>query len=105
MASKELIIESLKKEIEALDLGAKNEKTGTVIEVSDGIARMDGLTDCLSSEMLEFQGGTFGVALNLEERSVGAMILGDYAHIKEGDEVKSTGRVLSIPVSEKMIGR
>ena len=105
MASKELIIESLKKQIEGLDLGARLEKTGTVIELADGVARMDGLTDCLSAEMLEFPGGTFGVALNLEERSVGAMILGDYGHIKEGDTVKSTGRVLSIPVSEKMIGR
>jgi F-type H+/Na+-transporting ATPase subunit alpha len=105
MASKELIIDALKKEIEGLALDAKAEKTGTVIELSDGVARMDGLTDCLSAEMLEFPGGTYGVALNLEENTVGAMILGDYQHIKEGDEVKSTGRVLSIPVSEKMIGR
>ncbi len=105
MPSKELLIETLRKEIEGLDLGAKQEKIGTVIELADGVARMDGLTDCVSAEMLEFPGGTFGVALNLEERAIGAMILGDYSHIKEGDEVKSTGRVLSIPVSEKMIGR
>ena len=105
MATKDIIIDSLRKEIEGLDLAAPLEKTGMVIELSDGVARMDGLTDCVSAEMLEFPGNTFGVALNLEEGTVGAMILGDYQHIKEGDEVKSTGRVLSVPVSEAMIGR
>jgi F-type H+-transporting ATPase subunit alpha len=105
MATKEFIIESLKKEIEGLDMSASSEKTGTVIEVADGIARMDGLTDCLSAEMLEFPGGTFGVALNLEEQTVGAMLLSEANHIKEGDTVKSTGRILSINVSEKIVGR
>jgi F-type H+-transporting ATPase subunit alpha len=105
MATKEFLIEALKKEIEGAELSAKVEKVGTVVEVQDGIARMTGLTDCLASEMLEFPGGTMGVALNLEEHTVGAMILGDYKHIKEGDTVKSTGRVLSIPVSSKLVGR
>jgi F-type H+-transporting ATPase subunit alpha len=105
MATKEFLIEALKKEIEGVELSAKVEKVGTVVEVQDGIARMTGLTDCLASEMLEFPGGTMGVALNLEEHTVGAMILGDYKHIKEGDTVKSTGRVLAIPVSSKLVGR
>ncbi|MDD5251229.1 MAG: F0F1 ATP synthase subunit alpha [Patescibacteria group bacterium] len=105
MATKEFIIDSLKKEISRLGEPAAVEKIGTVIEVSDGVARMTGLAECMAAEMLEFPGGTMGVALNLEEETVGAMIMGDYSHIKEGDEVRSTGRVLSIPVSEKMIGR
>jgi F-type H+-transporting ATPase subunit alpha len=105
MATKEFIIESLKKEIEGAELGAAVQKVGTVVEVQDGIARMTGLTDCMAMEMLEFPGGTMGVALNLEEHTVGAMILGDYAHVKEGDTVKATGRVLSVPASRQMVGR
>ncbi|MBI4457470.1 F0F1 ATP synthase subunit alpha [Candidatus Uhrbacteria bacterium] len=105
MATKELIIEALKKEIEALGEPAEVKKIGTVIEVGDGIATMTGLTDCKVAEMLEFPGDTFGVVLNLEDQTVGAMILGEYQHIKEGDTVTSTGRILSIPVSAKMVGR
>jgi F-type H+-transporting ATPase subunit alpha len=105
MATKEFIIESLRKEIEKLDIKPSERKIGTVVEVADGVARMTGLDDCLAAEMLEFPGGTYGVALNLEEETVGAMILGDCSHIKEGDEVASTGRVLSVPVSSKMVGR
>jgi len=105
MATKEFIIESLRRQIEKLGAPASVEKVGTVVEVSDGIARMTGLADVMAAEMLEFPGNTFGVALNLEEETVGAMILGDYAHISEGDEVKATGQVLSIPVSAKMVGR
>jgi F-type H+-transporting ATPase subunit alpha len=105
MATKEFIIEQLKKEIEDIAAGAEVAKVGTVLEVADGIARMSGLGECLAAEMLEFPGGTAGVALNLETHTVGAVILGDYQHIKEGDTVKSTGKVLSIPVSDKMLGR
>jgi len=105
MATKDFIIEALKNEIAGAELSAKVENVGTVVEVQDGIARMTGLTDCLAMEMLEFPGGAVGVALNLEENTVGAMIMGDYYHIKEGDTVKSTGRVLSVPVSSKMVGR
>ena len=105
MATKEFIIESLKKQIEGLDLTANVEKIGTVVEISDGIARISGLTDAKMAEMLEFPGGTFGVALNLEENTVGAMLLGEYNHIKQGTEVKSTGRSLSVPVSSKIVGR
>jgi len=105
MASKSTIVEALKKEILAMGSGAVSEKTGTVLEVADGVARMSGLADCVASEMLEFPGGIFGVALNLEEQTVGAILLGESRHIKAGDVVKSTGRVLSIPVSDKIVGR
>ncbi len=112
-SQKNYIVEELKKQIQEFKAGAIKEKVGTVIEVGDGIALINGLGDCLSQEMLEFSSGakspeagpTFGVALNLEEDLVGAMILGDYEHIKEGDLVKSTGRILEVPVGEAMIGR
>jgi len=99
------LIETLKEGIAAFSADAKAEKVGTVIEVGDGIARMTGLADCLSAEMLEFPGEVFGVALNLEEETVGAMILGDATTIKEGDTVKRTGKILSVPVGDSLIGR
>jgi len=99
------VIEELKKHISAFEKTVEVEEVGTVIEVGDGIARMNGLTSCQSQEMLEFPGGIMGVALNLEEETVGAMILGEYEKIKEGDIVKRTGRILSVPVGEKVIGR
>src|SRR4030066_1919630 len=105
---KDFIIESLKKQIAGFKSETRTEKTGQVIEVGDGIARVSGLSDAMASEMLEFQsaeGSTFGVALNLEEDQVGAMILGEYEKIKEGDTVKSTGKILSVPAGEAMIGR
>jgi len=99
------VIEELKKHISAFEKTVEVEEVGTVIEVGDGIARMNGLTSCQSQEMLEFPGGIMGVALNLEEETVGAMILGEYEKIKEGDIVKRTGRILSVPVGEQVIGR
>ncbi len=110
---KDFIIETLKKQISGFKSETKSEKVGRVIEVGDGIARISGLTDCMASEMLEFISDespalvkpVFGVALNLEEDQVGAMILGEYEKIKEGDTVKSTGKILSVPVGEEMIGR
>ena len=103
--NKDYIIEQLKKQIAHFDAAATVEKIGTVIEVGDGIARVSGLSDIMASEMVEFSNGEFGVALNLEEDRVGVMILGDYLKIKEGDTVKTTGKILSIPVSDKMVGR
>ena len=115
--NKDFIVEQLKKQIEGFKNEVSTEKVGKVIEVGDGIARISGRSDLMASEMVEFitqtnADGTqtntesvFGVALNLEEDRIGAMILGDYTGIKEGDEVKATGKVLSIPVSDKMIGR
>lgn len=103
--SKDHIIEQLKKQLENFETAAKTEKVGTVVEVGDGVAKIAGLSEAMASEMLEFPGGVFGVALNLEEGAVGAMILGDYTGIKEGDTVKSTGKILSVPVGEMMVGR
>ena len=103
--NKNYIVEQLKKQIEGFQAETKLEKVGKVLEIGDGVARISGLSEAMASEMLEFSDGTIAVALNLEEDQVGAMILGDYKGIKEGDEVKSTGKILSIPVTEKMIGR
>ena len=101
----EKIVESLRKNIAEFEKTVEVEETGAVIEVGDGIARLSGLSKCQSNEMLEFPGKTFGVALNLEEETVGAVIMGEYKHIKEGDVVKRTGKILSIPVGEQFIGR
>ncbi|HCU70411.1 MAG TPA: F0F1 ATP synthase subunit alpha [Candidatus Moranbacteria bacterium] len=103
--NKDYIIEQLKKQIENFQTVTQTEKVGTVTEVGDGVAKISGLGEAMASEMLEFPGGIYGVALNLEEGSVGAMILGDYTGIKEGDSVKSTGKILSVPVGEMMVGR
>lgn len=103
--SKDYIIEQLKKQIENFETKTQTEKVGTVLEVGDGVAKVSGLSDVMASEMLEFPNGIYGVALNLEEGQIGAMILGEFSGIKEGDQVKSTGKILSIPVGENMIGR
>ena len=81
------------------------EEVGEVVEAGDGIARMKGLPNCMAEEMLEFPGGIFGVAMNLDREEVGAMILGDFTQVGEGDMVKRTGRVLSVPVGEELCGR
>ncbi|HOX60650.1 MAG TPA: F0F1 ATP synthase subunit alpha [Candidatus Magasanikbacteria bacterium] len=99
------IVEELKKHIAEFQKTVSVEEVGQVIEVGDGIARMSGLSQCQAQEMLEFAGGVYGVALNLEEETVGAMILGDYGKIKAGDTVKRTGRILSVPVGDKLTGR
>jgi len=105
MTTKTDIIEALKKQVSAFEAAAQEQNVGTVMAVGDGIARMSGLSDVKASEMLEFPGGIFGVVLNLEEEGVGAVVLGDTAKIKEGDTVKSTGRILSIPISDAILGR
>src|SRR3989344_2917699 len=99
------IVEHLKKQIQQFQAEATVEKVGTVVEVGDGIAHISGLSDVMASEMLLFPRGIYGVALNLEEDTVGAMILGDYLEIKEGDQVKLTGRILEVPVGEAVVGR
>ena len=78
---------------------------GTVVEAADGVARIHGLSGVRYSEVLLFPNGVLGMALNLEENSVGAVILGDYLGVKEGDEVKSTGNIIQVPVGESMLGR
>jgi F-type H+-transporting ATPase subunit alpha len=105
MSNKDYIIEELKKQIIDFKTSITKEKVGTVEEIGDGIARISGLSDIMASEMIEFPGNKFGVALNLEEDSVGAIILGDQEGIKEGDTVKTTGRILQVPVGEALVGR
>ncbi len=99
------ISELIKAKIANLDVGSEVRTQGTVVSVTDGICRIHGLADVMQGEMLEFPGNTFGLALNLERDSVGAVILGSYEHITEGDTVKSTGRILSVPVGPELIGR
>ncbi len=91
--------------IDQFDAGIETRSVGTVVEVGDGIAQIYGLSDALSSELLEFPDGVMGMALNLEEETVGAVILGDYTQVKEGDTVKTTGRVVTVPVGPELIGR
>ena len=98
-------IENLKKRIAGFQGGSEMFEYGTVMSISDGIAKISGLTKCQSSEMISFESGAVGLALNLEEDSVGAIVLGDFSKIKEGETVKRTNKILSIPVGEKFIGR
>src|SRR6476619_5013060 len=99
------ISELIKSKIQNLQVAAEKRTEGTVISVTDGICRVHGLADVMQGEMLEFPGNTFGLALNLERDSVGAVVLGAYEHISEGDTVKSTGRILEVPVGPELIGR
>ncbi len=99
------IIEELKKNIASFEKQVEVEEIGTVMEIGDGIARLSGLSSCQLNEMIEFSGGVYGVALNLEEDFVGVVVLGEFEHIKEGDTAKRTGRILSVPVGEEVIGR
>src|ERR1700674_4007534 len=99
------ISELIKSRIQGLEASADVRNQGTVISVTDGIVRIHGLSDVMQGEMLEFPGNTFGLALNLERDSVGAVILGEYVHISEGDVVKSTGRILEVPVGPELLGR
>ncbi|MDP3986048.1 MAG: F0F1 ATP synthase subunit alpha [Candidatus Veblenbacteria bacterium] len=104
-ATTNALLRTLEAELKGFEAQVSEEKVGNVIEVGDGIARISGLKDCLAAEMLEFPHGIKGVALNLEEAQVGAMILGDYLEIGQGDIVKSTGQILSVPVGKGLIGR
>jgi F-type H+-transporting ATPase subunit alpha len=99
------ISEVLRKNVEAYKPEISLEEVGEVIEAGDGIARIKGLPNCMAEEMLEFPEGIYGMALNLEHESVGAMILGDFTKVSEGDLVKRTGRLLSVPVGENLLGR
>jgi len=99
------ISELIKSRIQNLDAGAQMRTQGTVVSVTDGICRIHGLSDVMQGEMLEFPKNTFGLALNLERDSVGAVILGEYQHITEGDPVKCTGKILSVPVGPELLGR
>ena len=95
----------IKERIENFEASAEARDVGTVIAVTDGIVRIHGLADARYGEMLEFPQNTFGMALNLEQDSVGSVVLGDYKHITEGDTVKTTGRILEVPIGDALLGR
>jgi F-type H+-transporting ATPase subunit alpha len=95
----------LKQQIQQFGAEAREVNVGTVVEAGDGIARIHGLSDCMYSELVEFANGTMGLALNLEEETVGAMVLGDYTGIEEGQQVKTTGRIVEVPVGDALLGR
>src|ERR1700704_7122088 len=95
----------IQQEIEQFSSEIDVREVGRVLEVGDGIARVYGLSGVMSGEMVQFPNGTIGLAFNLEENSVGVIILGDYLSIAEGDEVRSTGRLLSVPVGDAVIAR
>ncbi|MFA5938132.1 MAG: F0F1 ATP synthase subunit alpha [Sinimarinibacterium sp.] len=99
------ISDLIKARIQNFDAATEARNTGTIVSLQDGIVRIHGLSDALQGEMLEFPGNVFGLALNLERDSVGAVVLGDYKHLKEGDTVKTTGRILEVPVGEGLLGR
>jgi len=99
------ISDLIKKRIDGSDLSAEAKTEGTIVAVTDGIVRIHGLSNVMAGEMIEFPNNTFGLALNLERDSVGAVILGDYQHLSEGDIAKCTGKILEVPVGEELIGR
>ena len=99
------ISDLIKKRIEGSDLSAEAKTEGTIVAVTDGIVRIHGLSDVMAGEMIEFPNNTYGLALNLERDSVGAVILGDYQHLSEGDIAKCTGKILEVPVGESLMGR
>src|SRR5205814_9962015 len=102
-------MENLLQEIEAQIAGAKTaaakQNVGIIRELGDGVAKIEGLTDAMLNEMIDFGNGVTGLALNLEETEVGAIILGDYTSIKEGQEVRTTGKLLQVPAGKGLLGR
>ena len=99
------ISDLIKKKIDNFDLGTDIQTEGTIVSLTDGIARVHGLSNAMAGEMLEFDGGVYGMALNLERDSVGAVIIGDASNISEGQTVKCTGRILEVPVGPQLLGR
>ncbi|MEY2697394.1 MAG: synthase alpha subunit [Pseudomonadota bacterium] len=99
------ISDLIKSRIENFDLGVESRSEGTIVSLSDGIVRIHGLSDVMQGEMVEFPGNVFGMALNLERDSVGAVVLGAYENLAEGDSVRCTGRILDVPVGEALLGR
>jgi F-type H+-transporting ATPase subunit alpha len=99
------LLQEIEAQIAGVKLSTAKQNVGTVREIGDGVAKIEGLTDAMLNEMLDFGHGITGIALNLEETEVGAIILGDYTEIKEGDEVRTTGRLLQVPVGKGLLGR
>jgi len=99
------LLQEIEAQIAGVKLATAKQNVGVVREIGDGVAKIEGLTDAMLNEMLDFGHGITGIALNLEETEVGAIILGDYTEIKEGDEVRTTGRLLQVPVGKGLLGR
>src|ERR671936_1405626 len=99
------VTEIIKEQLRRYEASVAAADVGTVVEIGDGIARIYGLAGCLASELLDFGHDVFGLAFNLEEDTVSAIILGNYEAIKEGDQVKTTGRIVEVPVGDALIGR
>src|SRR5207249_858557 len=99
------LLQEIEAQIAGVKTAAAKQNVGVVREIGDGVAKVEGLTDAMLNEMLDFGNGVTGLALNLEETEVGAIILGDYTKIAEGDEVRTTGKLLQVPVGKAMLGR
>src|SRR5438067_10195981 len=99
------ILQEIETQIAGLRTTTTKSNTGVVREAGDGVAKIEGLSDVMLNEMIEFPGGLYGLALNLEETEVGCILLGDYTEVTEGTEVKTTGRLLSVPVGKGLLGR
>ncbi|MEO7933542.1 MAG: F0F1 ATP synthase subunit alpha, partial [Chthoniobacterales bacterium] len=99
------ILQELESQISGLSTTAMKSNVGVVREAGDGVAKIEGLSDVMLNELIEFPGGLYGLALNLEETEVGCVLLGDFTEVKEGTEVKTTGRLLSVPVGKGLLGR
>src|SRR6201984_1755695 len=99
------ILEELETTLSGLKADTPRSNVGSVREVGDGVAKIEGLSDVMLNEMLEFPGGLYGIALNLEETEVGVILVGDYSEVREGAEVQTTGRLLSVPVGKGLLGR
>ena len=99
------ILQELEQEIANVTTSVGKTNVGTIREIGDGVAKVEGLSDCQLNEMISFPGGVIGLAMNLEEGEVGAVLLGQYNHLKAGDECQTTGKLLSVPVGEALLGR
>src|ERR1043165_4274684 len=99
------LLQEIESQISGLKTGVAKQNIGTVREIGDGVAKIEGLTDAMLNEMLDFGNGVVGLALNLEETEVGAIILGDYTGVREGQEVRTTGRLPQVPVGKGLLGR
>src|SRR3989441_12594884 len=99
------LLQEIEAQIAGLKTSTSRQNVGTVREISDGVAKIEGLTDAMLNEMIDFGNGVTGLALNLEETEVGAIILGEYASVKEGQEVRTTGKLLQVPAGKALLGR